>query len=190
MTVLSMIITTMMMLTMMLTMMMTTLMMLTIMVLTMTLLTMVMSQKQITKDSFSRGGLRRGNAETISLNCRLRAAASRRKKDWEEEVVTKAGEMGGEAFVVAKIDEKEHSHLSLYSSRPVVGATGNKAVKFLKLPSRALPITQVFNNTPRLFNKRFPHFKITFFFFLAAVSSSRTTVVGPSVCPSVMFVKK
>ena len=55
--------------------------------------------------------------------------------------MTKAGEMGGEAFVVAKI--KMTDHLSLYSGRSVVGATGNKAVKFLKISSRAPPITQV-----------------------------------------------
>ena len=58
-------------------------------------------------------------------------------------MVTKAGEMGGEAFVVAKINMTDHSHLSLYSGRSVVGATGNKAVKFLKISSRAPPITQV-----------------------------------------------
>ena len=57
--------------------------------------------------------------------------------------MTKAGEMGGEAFVVAKIKMTDHSHLSLYSGRSVVGATGNKAVKFLKISSRAPPITQV-----------------------------------------------
>ena len=100
-------------------------------------------ENPIFRASFSRGGLRRGNAETIALNCRLRAAASRRKKDWEEEVTEKAREMGGEAFLVAKMDVKEHGHLSLYSGRSVVGATGNKAVKFLKLPSMAPPITQV-----------------------------------------------
>ena len=87
--------------------------------------------------------MRRGNAETNDLNCRLRAAASRRKKDWEEEVVTKTGEIGCEAFVVAKVEVVEHSHLSLYSGRSMVWATGYKAVKFLKLPARALPITQV-----------------------------------------------
>ena len=73
----------------------------------------------------------------------LRAEASRQKKDWEDEVVTKAREMRGEAFVVAKIVVKERSHLSPYSGRSVVGATGNKAVKVLKLSSRALPITHV-----------------------------------------------
>ena len=87
----------------------------------------------------------------MDLNCRLRAAASRRKKDWEEQVVIKAREMGGEAFVVAKMDVEEKSHLTIYSGRTVVGATGNKSVQFLKLPSQALPITQVFNYTLRLF---------------------------------------
>ena len=63
----------------------------------------------------------------------------------------KAREMGGEAFVVAKMDVEEKSHLTIYSGRTVVGATGNKSVQFLKLPSQALPITQVFNYTLRLF---------------------------------------